>query len=73
MTPRKRPAPLLRPRWATIAETADHCRKSTDTIRRWIASGAIPAKRDPGGAGLRVDLNEVDARFVAVPSAKAAS
>jgi excisionase family DNA binding protein len=31
--------------YLTIRETADRCRVSTKTVRRWVASGALRAVR----------------------------
>lgn len=36
-------------RTVSISEMADYCQVTAETIRRWIDSGAIPAKRTLGG------------------------
>ena len=36
-------------RTVTISEMAEYCQVTAETIRRWIDSGAIPAKRTLGG------------------------
>lgn len=33
----------------TTSEVAAECRVSTDTVRRWAASGALPSLLTPGG------------------------
>lgn len=56
--------------WASLTEAALHAGVSTKTMRRWVASGFIRAYR-VGPKLLKVDLNEVDAAFNAIPTAAA--
>ena len=51
------------PRWGTPREFADRTGVSPKTVRRWIASGALPGYR-LGPARLRVDLNDLDAMIL---------
>jgi excisionase family DNA binding protein len=47
------------PRWATIAVAATYIAVNERTIRRWISSGQVSAKR-VGPKLIRVDLNSLD-------------
>lgn len=47
-------------RYASYRDAAEYTSTSVETIRRWVASGALPRYRI-GQGSLRVDLNEVDA------------
>lgn len=40
----------------TIRDFAEMYRVSDKTIRRWIASGELPAERLPGGRLIRIDV-----------------
>lgn len=53
--------------WASLAAGAKHLGVSEKTLRRMIASGAVPGYRF-GPRLMRVDLNEVDARLRPVPT-----
>ena len=57
------------PRWATIEGVADHLGMSTVTVRRMISAGDLTGYR-VGKRAIRIDLNEVDALLVPIPSAK---
>ena len=57
------------PRWATIEGVADHLGMSPVTVRRMIAAGDLTGYR-VGKRAIRIDLNEVDALLVPIPSAK---
>ncbi|MGO1226702.1 MAG: helix-turn-helix transcriptional regulator [Brachybacterium sp.] len=57
------------PRWATVEGVADHLGMSTVTVRRMIAAGDLTGYR-VGKRAIRIDLNEVDALLVPIPSAK---
>jgi len=55
-------------RLASIAAAAEYLATSQRTVRRMIASGDLTGYRI-GSRLLRVDLNEVDAKLRAIPSA----
>lgn len=55
-------------RWATIGQTAEYLHCGERTVRRAIAEGRYPAYKI-GKRNVRVDLNEVDEAFTAMPSA----
>lgn len=46
------------PHLMTLAEAAARTGKSVDTLRRWIAKGAVTPMKDPGGR-VYVDVREV--------------
>ena len=52
------PAPA--PRWATLTDAAGRAGVDPKTLRRWIASGLLPAYR-MGPRRVRIDLNDLDA------------
>lgn len=56
------------PRWASLSEAAEYIHVSPTTMRRMIASGEITGFR-VGPRLIRVDLNQLDAAFAAIPSA----
>lgn len=51
------------PRWANLAETAEHMRLHRRTVQRLAAAGTITAHRLDGTT--RYDLNEIDASLKA--------
>lgn len=55
-------------RWATIDQTAEYLNCGERTVRRAIAEGRYPAYKI-GRRNVRIDLNEVDEAFTAMPSA----
>jgi hypothetical protein len=57
-----------RPRWATIAETADHLGVVPKTVRNHIGKGLYPGYRIPGTRGIRLNLNEVDRVMRSLPT-----
>lgn len=59
--------------YLTIAETAARLRCSTKTVRRFVASGKLPAYR-VGPIMLRIRITDVDAMVAsgAVPNARTA-
>lgn len=59
-----------RRRWLNQREAAEYLGVTTRTIRTYIRSGAIPARRLPGGRGIRIDRGELDAALAAIPSAR---
>jgi excisionase family DNA binding protein len=70
-TPRKPLPPLPPPqpprRWASPRDTAAYAGVSPRTIGQMIADGRLPAYRY-GPRLIRIDLNDVDALMVPVPS-----
>ena len=52
--------PPTDPRWAWLPEAQVYGRVSNKTLRRWIASGLLPAYRS-GPRRVRIDLNDLDA------------
>jgi excisionase family DNA binding protein len=56
--------------WTTLQGTADYYGVHENTVRGWIASGAVKAYRMPGKSRLlRVDLNELDDSLRPLPAA----
>lgn len=53
--------------WTTIADAADELGVHRNTIRRWIASGRLPAYR--AGRSIRIKSADLDGCLVAIPSA----
>jgi excisionase family DNA binding protein len=49
-------------RWATVKEVARYLGLSPSTVRRYIRKGILPAARLPGGRGLRIRWEDVQAR-----------
>lgn len=47
------------PVWATVPQVAAHCGLGVSTIRRYIATGLLPAHKLV--KSVRLDLREVDA------------
>lgn len=63
------PEPVRRARrWATTFETAEYLKCGELTVRRMIADGRVKAYR-VNARLVRLDLDEVDASFTALPSA----
>lgn len=58
----------IRPVYKSIADAADTYSVSTKTIRRWIASGRLPAFR-VGPRKIRVRVEDVDALARPIPTA----
>lgn len=56
------------PRYVPLAEAADYAGFSTRTLRSYIAQGLIKGYR-VGPRHIRIDLNEVDGLFSAIPAA----
>jgi len=56
------------PRYATLTVAAEYTGFSTRTLRRYIAQGLLKGYR-VGPRHIRVDLNDIDGMFSAVPSA----
>lgn len=57
-------------RYCTVAEAAEYIGSSTKFVRALIARGDLTGYRI-GSRSIRVDLREVDALLVPIPSAKA--
>jgi excisionase family DNA binding protein len=60
-------------KWITIADAAERLSVSPATIRRFIAHGQLPGYRIGGHRGrlLRVEIADVDALLVRIPTARA--
>lgn len=58
-------------RWLNQAEAADYIGVTDRTIRNYIASGALPARRVRGSRLIRISVDELDALLTPIPSAKA--
>lgn len=56
------------PRYVPLGEAADYAGFSTRTLRRYISQGLLIGYR-VGPRHIRIDLNEVDGMFSAIPSA----
>ena len=56
------------PRWVPLSVAAEYIHGSTKTLRRMLASGEITGYKF-GDRFIRVDLNELDAKFKAIPNA----
>jgi excisionase family DNA binding protein len=52
---------------ATLERAADYADTSVHSIRRWISQGRLPAWR-LGPRQLRVDLRDIDAMLVPLPT-----
>jgi excisionase family DNA binding protein len=48
-------------RWASLQQAERHARVTNGTIRAAVKRGEIPGYKRPGGKGVLVDLNDVDA------------
>lgn len=66
------PTPAPPRRLVTIADAAEYYGCATKTVRRRISDGTISGFRF-GPRLIRVDLNELDAMAVAIPTAEAIS
>ena len=51
----------------SIAAAAEHCDVSTQTIRRWIADGTLPAYR-AGRRLVKIDLADLDRVIRRIPT-----
>lgn len=60
------------PRRVKLPAAAEYAGLSSKTLRRRIADGSLPGFR-LGARTIMVDLNDVDALFRPIPSAKAVS
>lgn len=56
------------PRYVPLNEAADYATLSERTIRRYITQGLLTGYRI-GPRQIRIDLNELDALFTAIPTA----
>lgn len=64
----RRPEPKRR--WATLTKAAEYFDCSTTTMRRYIASGMLPGYYIGDRKSIKVDLNDLDALAVRIPSAR---
>lgn len=62
------PKTATRPRYVPLADAAEYAGFSTRTLRRYIAQGLLKGYR-VGPRHIRIDLNEVDGMFSAIPTA----
>jgi excisionase family DNA binding protein len=53
-------------RYLSTIEAAEYFGVHPNTIRSWLAKGAIKARRAPGGRLYRFDLAELEAATVAI-------
>ncbi|WP_026533912.1 helix-turn-helix domain-containing protein [Arthrobacter sp. H14] len=58
------------PRYASLTEAADYAHISTRTLRRYITDGRLTGYR-VGPRIIRVNLDELDNLFSAIPAASA--
>ena len=64
------PRPATRePRWARFNNAADYAGVPRRTLRDWVSRGRLPAYRI-GPRQLQVDLNDIDALRVRIPTAE---
>jgi excisionase family DNA binding protein len=70
---RQEPAPPVAqepaPRWGSYVDAAALAKVSVDTIKRWIRSGKIGAKRDGASYRVLVNLADIDKLVDDVPAA----
>lgn len=61
------------PRWATLPHAAEYFDCSVTTIRRYISAGDLAGHYVGKRKSIKVDLNDLDALAVRIPSARRAS
>ncbi|WGY04319.1 helix-turn-helix domain-containing protein [Nocardioides sp. QY071] len=57
-------------RWLSQSEAAEYLGVTTRTIRNYIASGDLPARRVSGSRLIRIAADDLDELLKPIPSAK---